>query len=41
MRKWIVRMVLAVFLAAGVATVSGCDKKDDHKGHDHKAGEKH
>lgn len=41
MRNWIVRVVLAAFLVAGAATVSGCEKQDDHKDHKHKPGEKH
>ncbi len=39
MKTWIIRVLVVAFLAAGVASCDG--GKDDHKGHNHKAGEKH
>ena len=36
---WILKVLVVAILAVGVA---GCgEKSDDHKGHGHKAGEKH
>jgi hypothetical protein len=37
--RWLLKVLLTAILVAGVA---GCDGKvDDHKGHNHKPGEKH
>jgi hypothetical protein len=37
--RWVISLVVAVLLAGAVA---GCDSgHDDHKGHNHKPGEKH
>ena len=36
--RWIIRLIIVALLAIPAV---GCDQHDDHKGHNHKPGEKH